>query len=122
MGITALATGPGRRLARRLLPAPGEGPTREQIERGFFELRLFGEGEGRVGAVRVRGDKDPGYGATAHMLSESGVALALDGDRLGATGIVTPASAMGEVLVERLARVGITFEPMDPAGPEAGGG
>ena len=88
-----------------MLPSSGEGPSRETREQGYFELRLFG-GDGAM--VRVRGDRDPGYGATAKMLSESGICLALDD--LDAAGILTPASAMGMVLVDRLRHVGITFD------------
>ncbi len=115
LSMVALASGVGRRVAKRLLAVPGEGPSRELIDGGFFELRLFGATpDGQTGVVRVRGDRDPGYGATSHMIAESGVALALDADRLELTGIVTPAAALGDVLVDRLTRVGITFEPEAP--------
>jgi short subunit dehydrogenase-like uncharacterized protein len=45
------------------------------------------------------------------MLAESALALAFDGDRLPArTGVLTPATALGEVLVERLRGEGFTFD------------
>jgi short subunit dehydrogenase-like uncharacterized protein len=45
------------------------------------------------------------------MLGESALALALDGDRLpDGAGSLTPATAMGEVLVERLRAAGHTYE------------
>ena len=51
----------------------------------------------------MRAQGDPGYAATAVMLGESALARALDGDRLpAAAGVLTPATAMGDVLVERL--------------------
>ena len=54
---------------------------------------------------------DPGYAATAVMLGESALALALDGDRLpDRAGSLTPATAMGNVLVERLRAAGHTYE------------
>ena len=57
------------------------------------------------------GPGDPGYAATAVMLGESALALALDADRLpGRTGSLTPATAMGDVLVDRLRAAGHTYE------------
>ncbi len=108
-----LATiGPARKVLSRALPAPGEGPSREARERGFFVVRLVGIGESS-GAPRllatVRGASDPGYGETAKMISESAVCLAKD-ELPSAGGILTPASAMGMTLVERLRRAGMGFE------------
>jgi short subunit dehydrogenase-like uncharacterized protein len=54
---------------------------------------------------------DPGYKATAVLLGECGLALALDRDRLSdLTGVLTPAAAMGDVLLTRLPAAGVTFE------------
>ena len=83
------------------------------IDSGFFEVRLVGHIEGRAETVRgkVRGERDPGYGATATMLGESAICLALDQDKFESEGgILTPASAMGMPLVERLRDAGMTFE------------
>ena len=45
------------------------------------------------------------------MLGESALALALDGDRLPqAAGVLTPATAMGTVLTERLRAAGQTYD------------
>ena len=45
------------------------------------------------------------------MLGESALALAFDGDRLPArAGSLTPATALGTVLVERLRTAGHTYE------------
>jgi short subunit dehydrogenase-like uncharacterized protein len=57
----------------------------------------------------VRGDKDPGYGATSGMLGESALCLARD-TLPDIAGVLTPAAAMGAALVERLPRAGVTFE------------
>ncbi len=60
--------------------------------------------------TRVGADRDPGYSGTAVMLGESALALALDGDRLPAmAGVLTPATALGRVLVDRLVAQGFTF-------------
>ncbi|HTC73277.1 MAG TPA: hypothetical protein VK655_10345, partial [Solirubrobacteraceae bacterium] len=54
---------------------------------------------------------DPGYKATSVMFGESALALAFDGDRLPArSGVLTPATAFGSALVERLRNAGHTYE------------
>jgi short subunit dehydrogenase-like uncharacterized protein len=62
--------------------------------------------------TRVSGDRDPGYGATSRMLGESAVCLARD-ELSCPGGVWTPASAMGNLLIERLQQsAGITFETL----------
>ncbi len=114
---TALLTGatairPLRELLQRVVPKPGEGPDEDLRENGFFEIELCARGAAdpavQVRAV-VRGDKDPGYGSTSKMIAESAVCLAFDDLKVGG-GVWTPASAMGELLIERLhERAGVTF-------------
>lgn len=120
-GLTAVmaggAIGPIRRALTGRLPAPGEGPSAEQRERGFFDIRLHAE-PSKEGAAplraRVYGDRDPGYGSTAKMLGESALCLARDGLTVGG-GFWTPASAMGEPLLERLnTHAGVSFTLGDP--------
>jgi short subunit dehydrogenase-like uncharacterized protein len=112
--VVAGAIGPVRRgLERFVLPQPGEGPSAEAQERGFFDLRFFGRtDDGRSLRTKVTGDRDPGYGSTAKMLGQTAACLALDvtkHDKPG--GFWTPATAFGDALVQRLeARSGITFE------------
>lgn len=117
----AMALGPTRKLLQRfVLPAPGEGPSRERIDGGFFAVDLVGHGTGADGApfeirARVGADRDPGYGATAIMLGEAAVCLAsgqADDDALGG-GVLTPASAMGQTLVDRLRDAGMTWSVAD---------
>ncbi|MFO0563026.1 MAG: saccharopine dehydrogenase NADP-binding domain-containing protein [Polyangiales bacterium] len=96
-------------LKERVLPKPGEGPSRESIERGFFVSRFVGEAPGVDARLIIRGQRDPGYGATARMIAESALAL-LQGERVSEGGVLTPASAIGLQLVSRLERVGIRFE------------
>lgn len=114
-GLTgALAIGPTRRLLQNtVLPEPGEGPSRESIEEGYFIVELFGSfaHSERTVHAKVRGERDPGYGATATMIAESAICLALQGNQLSSPGgILTPASAMGAPLVDRLRDAGMTFE------------
>ena len=113
--VTLGSTRPGRSMLKPLLPAPGQGPNKAQRDAGFFRIRIVGEsdgnGEGPLEAVaRVEGKSDPGYGETAKMLGESALCLALDRDQLEPRhGVLTPASAMGNRLIERLRAAGMTF-------------
>jgi short subunit dehydrogenase-like uncharacterized protein len=115
-GVGALALGltlaPTRALLDRVLPAPGEGPSERQRERGFFRIEIHARtSSGARYCCRVAAQGDPGYKATAVMFAESGLCLALDGERLPKrAGVLTPATAMGGVLTERLRRAGQTFE------------
>ena len=111
-GTISLAIPPLRAVAKKFLPAPGEGPTQEQREKGFFDLYLYGvhpQDSDKDMIARVTGDRDPGYGSTSKMLAEAAVCLAVDElDCDG--GFWTPASAMGSVLIERLEEsAGLTF-------------
>lgn len=112
-GVSAVMALSRIRLTRERLLArfpSGKGPTPEQIERGSFEVTFVGRGGDREVVTRVSGG-DPGYGETSKMLAESAMCLAQDRDRLPArAGVLTPAVAMGEVLMERLEKAGIRFE------------
>ncbi|MGB0801170.1 MAG: saccharopine dehydrogenase, partial [Ilumatobacteraceae bacterium] len=116
MGLAAL--GPARGLLTKMLPKPGEGPSPEQQESGFFDLRFFGTtaGGGTI-TTKVTGDRDPGYGSTAKMLAESATTLlATDRDETTGTpgGFWTPATAMGDRLIEALVEhAGLTFEVLE---------
>ena len=117
LGVLALRFRLGRAIVRRLVPAPGQGPSEEAMARGFFHTRLVGEAsDGRLALGEVSYGGDPGNRSTVLMLSESALALALDGDRLPgqpAGGVLTPSAAMGAVLLERLRRAGmrLSVEP-----------
>ena len=110
-GISAaMTTAPTRALLDRVLPAPGSGPSAASRAAGWFrsELHAVASGGRRFRAV-VAGPGDPGYAATAVMLGESALCLAEDatGDRAGS---LTPATAMGTALVERLRKAGHTYD------------
>ena len=114
--MVALATKPGRTILQRtVLPAPGEGPSREARESGYFTSRLYGTVVGDRGSAKllatVKGTADPGYGETAKMISESAISLVRDGSAIRQEGgVLTPASCMGIPLVERLRKAGMTFD------------
>ena len=110
-GMGLMAVGPTRRLAAKVLPKPGEGPSPKAQEEGFFDIRFHGTtADGRSIDTKVTGDRDPGYGGTAKMLGEAAVALVeLPAADLGG-GLWTPSTAFGDRLVERLeAHAGLEF-------------
>jgi short subunit dehydrogenase-like uncharacterized protein len=97
-------------LRAQLFLAPGTGPSRSALERGF--LRIQGKGTGDKGTI-VRTDmyfpRDAGYIDTARMLVECGVLLA-QSKKGGGGGFHTPASAFGSSLIDRLKLGGTVFE------------
>jgi short subunit dehydrogenase-like uncharacterized protein len=109
--LVALSQVPVTRRVLLGLRQAGQGPSLEQRERAWFKVRMVGDGGGQRVIAEVRGG-DPGYGETAKMLSESALCLAFDSlpER---SGQLTPAVAMGEALIDRLVRAGITFEVVD---------
>ena len=96
-------------LSRFVLPKPGEGPSPDAQARGFWDFRLFGKtADGKSLRAKVTGDRDPGYGSTAKMVVQAGLALA---ETKSAGGFWTPATVMGDALIERLVKhAGVTFE------------
>ena len=107
---------PARSLLLRRFP-PGAGPTPEQRAAGWFKVRFVGEGGGRRVVTEVAGG-DPGYDETAKMLGESALCLAFD-DLPETAGQVTTATAMGDALLDRLRRAGISFTTVAD-GPDDG--
>jgi short subunit dehydrogenase-like uncharacterized protein len=113
-GLGALVVGlslpPTRWLLDRILPKPGEGPDERAREQGHFTMDLFTTtSTGARYTARVRAKGDPGYAATAVMLGESALALALDRAELPESpgGVLTPATGIGDALVERLRAAGM---------------
>jgi short subunit dehydrogenase-like uncharacterized protein len=102
-------------LASYVLAKPGEGPTPEQQLNGMFDMRFYADmPNGDQLVVKVEGDRDPGYGSTAKMLAQAVLCLSKDiPDVKG--GFWTPASALNEPLIERLAsHAGVSIEVMEP--------
>ena len=89
-------------------PKPGEGPTKEERDTGFYDVLFIAEyPDGRKLRLSVKGDRDPGYGSTSKMLAETGIAL-IDCPREG--GVWTPGALLGRKLAERLEdNAGLTF-------------
>ncbi len=114
--VTALMAGvalrPSRAMLRPVLPKPGEGPGEKARRTGFFRLEVHARtATGARYLTRVEAPGDPGYAATAVMLGESALCLTLDRDRLpDRAGVLTPATAMGAMLTNRLRAAGHTYE------------
>ncbi|GAB2705458.1 saccharopine dehydrogenase NADP-binding domain-containing protein [Aliiglaciecola aliphaticivorans] len=90
-------------------PKPGEGPSKEEREAGFFDVVFSAQEGDKHLMVSVKGAMDPGYGTTSKMISECAVCLAKD-DLEVKGGIWTTAPAMGNKLIDRLvAKAGMTF-------------
>jgi len=89
---------------------PGEGPSKEERETGHYDVLFVGSNSsGNSIMASVKGDKDPGYGSTCKMISESAVCLLKNPD-VASGGIWTPASAMGSLLIDRVQEnAGLTF-------------
>ena len=94
------------RLLESLIPRPnGDG-----APRGHYRVETYATtttGARYMASMAQQGD--PGYAATAVLLGESALALARDREQLSdRRGVLTPASAMGDVLLKRLAAIGVT--------------
>lgn len=111
----ALAIGPVRKLARKLAPEPGAGPSEASMDGGSFKCRIVGRAaDGTLVHGLIADQGDPGNRATTKMVCESALALALQADALPGGkrqgGVLTPASALGDVLVQRLRDAGMTLQ------------
>lgn len=110
--LAGLTFWPTRAVLDRVLPKPGEGPDEKSLANGRFRMEIAARTTtGARYRTVVAAQGDPGYAATAVMLGESALCLALDRDRLpAAAGVLTPATAMGGALVERLRVAGFQLD------------
>ena len=93
--------------------SPGEGPSEVVRAKSWFKVTFVGEGGGERVVTEVSGG-DPGYDETAKMLAESALCLAFD-ELPETAGQVTTAQAMGDALLSRLQRAGMSFRVLEPA-------
>ena len=102
-----------RGLVERVVPKPGSGPSAATRERGYYRIETYTTTtDGARYVARMAQDGDPGYKATSVLLGECGLALATDRDKLSdLRGVLTPASAMGDVLLARLPAAGVVRQP-----------
>ncbi|MBB2922728.1 trans-acting enoyl reductase family protein [Cellulomonas cellasea] len=120
----AMAFPPTRVLLDRALPAPGTGPSEETRAQGWFRMQTDAiTTSGRRYRAVAAAQGDPGYAATAVMIGEAGLALALDRDRLpDRAGSLTPATGLGDALVDRLRAAGHTYDVVELRPTPAGRG
>ena len=90
------------------------------MDGGFFETYLVARADDDSRAWACLADRgDPGNRATVKFVCESALCLALDRERLPErAGLLTPATAFGAVLADRLRAAGMRIEC--PAEPPAG--
>lgn len=115
----ALHWAPLRRLIRGYAPAPGTGPSEDVINQGSFHCEwLARSASGKVARGHIADAGDPGNRGTTKMLCESALALVVDRDALpggpALGGVLTPASAFGDVLLRRLRAAGMRIR-VNPA-------
>jgi short subunit dehydrogenase-like uncharacterized protein len=85
------------------------------MDAGFFRCRFVGTGtDGSKVWALIEDRGDPGNRGTVKMVCEAALALVGQRDDLPGGpdrgGVLTPATALGMPLVERLRRAGITIE------------
>jgi short subunit dehydrogenase-like uncharacterized protein len=100
-----------RSLIKRIMPAPGEGPSERSIENGFFRLTAFAlDGNSKPKKLRMSYPGDPGNKSTIFFLCESALFLA-ENDRsyIGRNGFLTTISALGPELIGRLKDRGLNI-------------
>ena len=92
-------------------PDPGEGPSETTRRNGCFRLEIHARtSKGARYRATVAATGDPGYAATAMMMGESALCLALDRDLLPRrAGVLTPAVALDGALADRLRAAGMTL-------------
>ncbi len=116
-GLLLMHSPTRRLLAATVLPGPGKGPSQAERGEGSFRLKIHAfppaeETEAAQVTVEVSSNRDPGYGATAIMISEGALLLL---ERLGRgealpAGFQTPACAGGRELIDRLNTAGVRFK------------
>jgi short subunit dehydrogenase-like uncharacterized protein len=118
VAMTAMA--PTRWLLQRfVLPAPGQGPSPRSQAEGFYDLRFLGTfDDARTIGAKITGDADPGYGSTSKMLGQVAACLAHGGKNNKKGGFWTPATLLGDPLVDALQKhAGLSFTLLDDCRP-----
>jgi short subunit dehydrogenase-like uncharacterized protein len=92
------------------VPKPGEGPSKEERESGYYDLVFVGiAADGRQVRGAVHGDKDPGYASTSKLIAETAICLVKERPDVPG-GIWVAGAALGQSLIDRLqAHAGLSF-------------
>ena len=115
LALGLIIVSPLRKLLRGFFRKPGEGPSQEAMDSGFFKSRFLIETQDGVRAFSMSSSGDPGYKMTSRMACESALCLAIEnpaslpgGEGFG--GLLTPSVGLGNVLVNRLKNIGVSFK------------
>jgi short subunit dehydrogenase-like uncharacterized protein len=116
----ALSHDTPRKLLQRLLPPPGSGPSEARMDAGWFACDFAGRlADDSLVRARIRHQGDPGNRATVTFACEAALGLLCDQDALPGGrergGVLTPATALGDVLITRLAAAGVAIEILPAA-------
>ena len=115
LALGLIIVSPLRKLLRGLFRKPGEGPSQEAMDSGFFKSRFLIETKDGFRAFSMSSSGDPGYKMTSRMACESALCLAVEnpaslpgGEGFG--GLLTPSVGLGNVLINRLKNIGVSFK------------
>ena len=115
LALGLIIVSPLRKLLRGLFRKPGEGPSQEAMDSGFFKSRFLIETQDGFRAFSMSSSGDPGYKMTSRMACESALCLAVEnpaslpgGEGFG--GLLTPSVGLGNVLINRLKNIGVSFK------------
>ena len=115
IALGLIIVSPLRKLLRGFFRKPGEGPSQEAMDSGFFKSRFLVETQDGFSAFSMSSSGDPGYKMTSRMACESALCLAVENpDELpggaGFGGLLTPSIGLGSVLIKRLKNIGVDFK------------
>tara|TARA_Y100001970_G_scaffold2221_1_gene2629 strand:+ start:2681 stop:3877 length:1197 start_codon:yes stop_codon:yes gene_type:complete len=120
IALGLIIVSPLRKLLRGFFRKPGEGPSQEAMDSGFFKSRFLVETQDGFRAFSMSSSGDPGYKMTSRMACESALCLAVENPEelpggAGFGGLLTPSVGLGNVLIKRLKNIGVAFEeiPLD---------
>ena len=115
LALGLIIVSPLRKLLRGLFRKPGEGPSQKAMDSGFFKSRFLIETQDGFRAFSMSASGDPGYKMTSRMACESALCLAIEnpaslpgGEGFG--GLLTPSVGLGNVLIDRLKNIGVSFK------------
>jgi short subunit dehydrogenase-like uncharacterized protein len=107
-------------LERFVLPKPGTGPSEKTRKSGNYKIAFYGKTSGGQSLITEFSDnEDPGYNSTASIMSQVGISLFKDEKRTKEGGFWTPASLLGESLIERLTQnTTVSIKISEPPSPK----
>ena len=115
IALGLIIVSPLRKLLRGFFRKPGEGPSQEAMDSGFFKSRFLVETQDGFSAFSMSSSGDPGYKMTSRMACESALCLAVENpDELpggaGFGGLLTPSIGLGNIFIKRLKNIGVAFK------------